>query len=291
SRTFRPAVSIAVASAIRTVTFFWRRRMWRMGIAMSAGFSAAVATWYSSGWKRWWLRRSRSVTWTEALRSARAAARPPNPPPMITTWGMSQITCATRAGKGGSTSRRKIDENPRNRGGGLPHGGRPGGPAAERPVHRRRRHEQRPRLLRSSAGEVAEHRPAREDGREVRPRLLSVPALQSEPVVAHDRPPSRYDARLQPHVPLPEGAARRRHAVPALPEQRRLRGARRKDLPLREPRGHRHQRARRQALVGSRPESRRPGQDGAGARDHQLHAQARPGIGDVLPVGRGGDGP
>ena len=38
---------------------------------MSAGESPAVATWYSSGWKRWWLRRSTSVTCSGARRSAR----------------------------------------------------------------------------------------------------------------------------------------------------------------------------------------------------------------------------
>ena len=29
-----------------------------MGELMSAGDSEAVATWYSSGWNTWWLRRS-----------------------------------------------------------------------------------------------------------------------------------------------------------------------------------------------------------------------------------------
>ena len=44
-----------------------------MGTAMSLGFRVAVATWYSSGWNRWWLRRSTSVTSTGARASARAA--------------------------------------------------------------------------------------------------------------------------------------------------------------------------------------------------------------------------
>ena len=34
------------------------RRIHRMGDAMSPGDSVAVATWYSSGWNRWWLWRS-----------------------------------------------------------------------------------------------------------------------------------------------------------------------------------------------------------------------------------------
>ena len=46
-----------------------------------------VATWYSSGWNRWKLRRSTSVTATDRLRARFFAAyRPANPPPTITTW-------------------------------------------------------------------------------------------------------------------------------------------------------------------------------------------------------------
>jgi len=44
-----------------------------MGAAMSLGLSAAVATWYSMGWKRWWFLRSTSVTRTDAERRLRAA--------------------------------------------------------------------------------------------------------------------------------------------------------------------------------------------------------------------------
>src|SRR5690349_7943421 len=58
---------------------------------MSLGLRAAVATWYSSGWNRWWLRRSTRVTRTGALRSARAAARPAKPPPRITTCGAGAV--------------------------------------------------------------------------------------------------------------------------------------------------------------------------------------------------------
>jgi hypothetical protein len=57
-----------------------------MGMAISAADSPPVATLYSSGWNRWWLRRSIRVIRTSALARARAAARPPKPPPMITTW-------------------------------------------------------------------------------------------------------------------------------------------------------------------------------------------------------------
>src|SRR5579875_2460490 len=44
-----------------------------------------VATWYRSGWNRWWLRRSTSVTSTGSRPSSRAAGSPPNPPPTMTT--------------------------------------------------------------------------------------------------------------------------------------------------------------------------------------------------------------
>ena len=40
------------------------RRIERSGWAISPGDRAPVATWYSSGWKRWKLRRSTSVTLT-----------------------------------------------------------------------------------------------------------------------------------------------------------------------------------------------------------------------------------
>src|SRR6185436_17585634 len=62
-----------------------------------------------------------------------------------------QINRATRNTKGGSTGGRKIDETSCDRGGGLDDGGRSRRAPAERPVHRRGRHEQRPRLLRPSA--------------------------------------------------------------------------------------------------------------------------------------------
>ena len=50
-----------------------------------AGGSIPVATWYSSGWKRWWFLRSSNVTSTLLRARRRAAGRPPKPPPTITT--------------------------------------------------------------------------------------------------------------------------------------------------------------------------------------------------------------
>src|SRR6185369_11061341 len=70
-----------------TVMFEAPRRMWRSGAAMSVAERPAVATWYSSGWKTWWFRRSSSVTRAGAPARAWAAVRPPKPPPTITTCG------------------------------------------------------------------------------------------------------------------------------------------------------------------------------------------------------------
>ena len=65
----------------------WRclRNRWRTGAAMAGAARPAVATWYSSGWNRWWLVRSTSVMSTGRLRRARAASRPPKPQPMMRT--------------------------------------------------------------------------------------------------------------------------------------------------------------------------------------------------------------
>ena len=65
-----------------------------MGEEMSPGDNPAVATWYRSGWKTWWLRRSTSRTSTGASFRARAALRPPKPPPTMTTLGRRSVTYA-----------------------------------------------------------------------------------------------------------------------------------------------------------------------------------------------------
>src|SRR5207247_354012 len=57
------------------------------GQAMSEGLRPAVATWYSSGWNRWKLRRSTTVTSTGTRASACAAVSPPKPAPTISTCG------------------------------------------------------------------------------------------------------------------------------------------------------------------------------------------------------------
>src|SRR5262249_15027295 len=50
-----------------------------------------VAHWYSSGWNRCVPSRSINVIETGARRRARAANRPPNPPPMMTTRAESLV--------------------------------------------------------------------------------------------------------------------------------------------------------------------------------------------------------
>ena len=69
------------------------RRIERSGWAISPGESAPVATWYSIGWNRWKLRRSRRVTATSgSLLRLRAAYSPPNPPPtMRTRWRVRSV--------------------------------------------------------------------------------------------------------------------------------------------------------------------------------------------------------
>ena len=78
--TTRASRSKPVTSASSTRTLSERRTMWRIGGAIWPGDSMPVATWYSSGWNRWWLRRSTSVTstgWPD--RGAGSAGSPPKP--------------------------------------------------------------------------------------------------------------------------------------------------------------------------------------------------------------------
>src|SRR5690606_21602478 len=77
--------------SISTVTLRCHCRMWRSGAAMSGADRPAVATWYSSGWNRWWLPRSTRVMRTAAFASARVAHRPAKPPPMTTTCGVFAV--------------------------------------------------------------------------------------------------------------------------------------------------------------------------------------------------------
>ena len=79
------ATSIVSTSPSRTVTLRCRLRISRVDGATSPDERMPVATWYSSGWKRWCVVRAMSVTSTGASLNARAANRPPKPDPMITT--------------------------------------------------------------------------------------------------------------------------------------------------------------------------------------------------------------
>ena len=164
--------------------------------------------------------------------------------------------------------------------------GRPGRGQAQRAVHRRRRHEQRPGLLRAPAGQVAEHRPPGGARGPLRPRLLPVPALQPEPGLAHDRAAPGHDPDLRPPDRLPQvHPAGRRHAAADVHEERVLRRPGRQDLPLRQPRPDRHRRAGRPGLVAAADQPARPRQ-GRGGEAHQLHAEAGAGQRAQLPRGR-----
>ena len=50
-----------VTSPSKVVTLACLRNRWRTGAAIADADSPAVATWYSSGWNRWWLVLSTSV--------------------------------------------------------------------------------------------------------------------------------------------------------------------------------------------------------------------------------------
>src|SRR6516225_1922630 len=85
--TLRPAVSMPVTDPRITWVFACVARMPRIGAAMSAGDKAAVATWYKSGWNKWWLRRSITVTSAATLPSRVAADKRPQPASMMKMRG------------------------------------------------------------------------------------------------------------------------------------------------------------------------------------------------------------
>ena len=78
--TMRRSRSKPVTSTSSTRTLRARRRTWRNGGAIWPGDRMPVATWYSSGWKRWWLRRSSSVTSTGRLAEEPAGRQPTEAP-------------------------------------------------------------------------------------------------------------------------------------------------------------------------------------------------------------------
>src|SRR6516225_6505993 len=86
--TTRRSRSKSVTVERMTRMFSRRRNFWRSTGEIWPGERMPVATWKSSGWKRWWFRRSMSVisTCPRARRDkTRAAGRPPKPPPTMTT--------------------------------------------------------------------------------------------------------------------------------------------------------------------------------------------------------------
>src|SRR3712207_1526919 len=80
-------VDVTVRAARTTPAFSWCRRISRAGGATSPSDRMPVATWYSSGWNRWWLVLPMTVRSTGARLSALAANRPPKPEPTMTTRG------------------------------------------------------------------------------------------------------------------------------------------------------------------------------------------------------------
>ena len=74
-----------MTSPSSTVAFFWRASTSRVGGAISPSERIPVATWYSSGWKRWWVVFATIVTSTSALLSALVPNSPPKPEPITTT--------------------------------------------------------------------------------------------------------------------------------------------------------------------------------------------------------------
>src|SRR5262245_51158601 len=100
--TSRLARSKSRTSASRTQALRWSRSTARSGAAMLAGDSPPMATWYSSGWKRWKLRRSSRVTRTGTRAMWRAVYSPPKPPPTITTLGTLSMNTALAADPRGS---------------------------------------------------------------------------------------------------------------------------------------------------------------------------------------------
>src|SRR3954470_22973345 len=63
--------------------------MIRVGGAISPSEMMPVATWYSSGWNRWWVVLAIILMSTSARLRCWAAFRPPNPDPMMTTLCLS----------------------------------------------------------------------------------------------------------------------------------------------------------------------------------------------------------
>ena len=130
-------------------------------------------------------------------------------------------------------------------------------------------------LLRHPVVQVAEHRQARRQGREVRPGVLPVPAVQPEPGELPHRPAAGHDEGVRERHPVPQERAGRPEPAADVPQGRVLRRPRRQAVPLRRAR-------RRSAPTGSttRRRGRRSSTPAAGTRtteDRHLHPQPRTG--------------
>src|SRR5690625_5346577 len=153
----------------------------RRNMVTSPGFSPAVATWYSSGWKVLYTLRSIRVTRTRASRRAVTACAPAKPPPRMITCGQLAPSLAGTVGRrlrNGITMAGSFGENGRRCAGvagpgarrrvgsGWRSGGPSGvpGPAGAAPVAQRpdrpggNRDTDRRRRVDGTADQVARHR-------------------------------------------------------------------------------------------------------------------------------------
>ncbi len=84
--TVRASRSMSVTSPRITRAFSWPASTSRVGGAISPSDRMPVATWYSSGWNRWWVVLATIVMSASARLSALVPNRPPKPDPITTTW-------------------------------------------------------------------------------------------------------------------------------------------------------------------------------------------------------------
>jgi hypothetical protein len=83
--TVRESRSMSVTFPSSTRALRCDAKISRVDGAISPSLRIPVATWYSSGWKRWWPVSAMIVTSTSARLSALVPNSPPKPEPITTT--------------------------------------------------------------------------------------------------------------------------------------------------------------------------------------------------------------